>query len=445
MKEIPIYRISPFKAVRLMRRNFKAFREMVLNKHNDIGRIKFLMINLIFINNPSYVKHILYDNSKNYPKTSHLALQQPMWKNSLPFTNDYEHWKKDKTSMMPAFHKNHFESYVEVFTENCQKMLSEWEIYAQKDQPMDIYEMMTHLTLKNILQTLFGDSKLDIAEFNRLLVSVLLDFSAQTRSLGLKWKLPTKARFRYQKNMARVEELVLSLINARKSEQTQGNNVLDMLIAAYKDHPNQEQVVEYLKSEVFALLAAGHETASATLEWIWITLSENPTVTQKLRQEIKEVLNGRTPTFEDLANMPYTRGVVLETMRMHPPIDALSRRTVAEDEIDGYRIPANSITIMSVSSVHRREEFWENPHGFNPERFFSIDLKNKYLYAYLPFGAGPRICIGKEFSIVEISLIVAMVIQKFDLYLLPNFKLKSTTDTLVIRPQYDLLMKVKSV
>ncbi len=445
MKEIPRYNISSYKALRSVQSDFPGFRETLLDFHNDICQCKIFNINIIVINKPSYIKHILYDNSKNYKKIMPTnTLNQSMLKNALIFINDLEHWKKDKISMMPAFQKGHYENYCQVFTENCQEMLNGWQAYAEKDQPIKIYEIMSHLTLKNLVQTLFGNIPLDIEKFTELLVSVLADFSAQTRSIfGLKWKLPTAARSKYLSNVALLESLVEGMISERKNYQ--GNNLIDMLIATYKNHPNQEEIDEYVKSEVLGMLVAGHETTSAALAWIWVLLSEQPTVTQKIRQEVTDVLQGRTPSYEDLAKMPYTRGVVLETLRIYPPANGVSRKVMEDDEIDGYRIPAKSHISVVIPSVNKREEYWGNPQGFNPERFSSIDLRNEYLYAYLSFGAGPRICIGKDFSLVEMCLIVAMVVQKFDLYLLSNFKLEKTTKALIVSPQYDLLMKLKRI
>lgn len=447
MKKIPQYEKSSFAALREISADFYAFRDKLLALHKDICACKVWHLNLIFINKPEYIKHVLYDNHRNYIKMLRAdILKKSFGEYSLIATNNYEEWKNQKKIMIPAFQASYYEIYSKVFTENCQAMLSRWEEYAKRGEPININDMMTELALKNLLQTLFGNISLDILPFSHLLRTLTSDIEEQSKSyFRLKWILPTPSRIRSEKNYNKVNEIVLNLLETRRASQKKENNLIDMLIGVYENESDRQLATERVLAQLVTMLGAGYETSVATLCYLWILLSQHPTVAQKLREEANSVLNGRNPTYNDLAKLPYTRAVVLETLRLYPPIAGLMRTAVAEDQIDGYRIPAKSIVSVGISSIHRRPDYWENPEGFNPERFLPNNFDSeKYLYTYLPFGAGPRVCIGRDFAITEISLILAMVIQKYDLYLPPHFKLRMQ-EAVVAMPQYDLKMRLKKI
>jgi cytochrome P450 len=175
-----------------------------------------------------------------------------------------------------------------------------------------------------------------------------------------------------------------------------------------------------LRDEVMTLVLAGHETTANALAWTWYLLSKTPDVWERMRAEVTSVLGDRDPTFEDVPKLKYVRQVIEETMRIYPPVWMFGRRALAEDSLRGFRVPAGSLVALSPYLTHRHPDFWPNPEGFDPDRFATEAVSKRHKYAYLPFGGGPRICIGNSFAIVEAQIIAAMIAQRWRLELVPN-------------------------
>ncbi len=187
-------------------------------------------------------------------------------------------------------------------------------------------------------------------------------------------------------------------------------------------------------------MLAGHETTANQLAWTCYFLSQHPEVVQKLRTELNKVIGERIPTVQDLSKLVYTRNVLQESMRLYPPVWIISRRTIDDDEINGYAIPAGTTVTLCSYTLHRHPDFWENPEAFNPERFSSERSENQE--AYFPFGGGPRSCIGGHFAMMEAQLILAMIVQRYDLELVPGHPVEPEP-LVTLRPRYGLKMLLR--
>ena len=174
-----------------------------------------------------------------------------------------------------------------------------------------------------------------------------------------------------------------------------------------------------LRNEVAVMLFAGHETTAAALTWAFHLLSQHPEVEQCLHAELAEVLGGRAPTMDDLPKLRFNRMIIEETLRLYPPAWSMSRQSIDEDEIGGYRLPAKASLNVVINNVHRDPRFWDEPERFNPERFLPERSANRPHFAYLPFG-GPRLCIGNQFALAEAQLVLAIVAQQYQLRLIPG-------------------------
>jgi len=179
-----------------------------------------------------------------------------------------------------------------------------------------------------------------------------------------------------------------------------------------------------LTDECLTMLVAGHETTATTLSWIWALLHQHPEVEARLHAEVDSVLAGRVPTLEDLPQLPYTRMVVDEALRLYPPVYVLSRKVVKEDELCGFRIQAGSSVDLSPYATHRLPELWEQPEQFRPERFTPEQVAKRPRFAYFPFIAGPRQCIGNSFALMEAQVITACISQRFRPRMVPGYTLK---------------------
>ncbi len=196
---------------------------------------------------------------------------------------------------------------------------------------------------------------------------------------------------------------------------------------------------QQIRDELVTMLVAGHETTSQALAWTFYALSQDTGIEDRLHAELETVLGGQTPTFDHLSNLPYTRQVIEETLRLFPPTVAIARRAIEEDEIGGYTIPKDSIIFLTPFFTQRRPDFWPDPLHFDPDRFTPELAANRHKHAYFPFGSGPRTCIGNTFAMMESTLILAMIAQRYRLRLVPNFPVEPWA-ALTMRPRYGLKM-----
>src|SRR5262249_27907070 len=188
-----------------------------------------------------------------------------------------------------------------------------------------------------------------------------------------------------------------------------------------------------LRNEIALMIVAGFETTAVALGWAFAFLSKHPSVVREVRAEIRSVLGGRVPTVADLPRLELVRQVIEESMRLRPPAWFMSRKAVAEDTVSGITIPAGSNVIISPYLTHRHPDFWPNPEGFDPHRFSSAESKDRHPMAYLPFGGGPRKCIGMAFALMEMQFAVAMVMASYDLHLVPGYE-PDVNPSMTLRP-----------
>jgi cytochrome P450 len=193
---------------------------------------------------------------------------------------------------------------------------------------------------------------------------------------------------------------------------------------------------------VITLLLAGYDTTASAITWTWYLLSQNPSINDKLYDEVDRVLAGRLPEYEDLSDMPYSRMVFDEALRYYPPAWILGRKALEDDELGGYDIPGGTIIAISPFAVHRHKDFWEDPEKFDPERFSPERSEGRHHFAYLPFGAGPRQCIGNNFALMEAGLIIAMIAQRYRLQLVPGQTIKPEP-IFILRPPRQLMMTLQ--
>ncbi len=237
-------------------------------------------------------------------------------------------------------------------------------------------------------------------------------------------RLPIPLNRRFERALAILDEEVYRIIRQRRRDgYGKGDDLLAMLMEARDEDTGESMSDRQLRDEVITIYLAGHETTANALSCLWYLLSKNPEAARKVREEVSCVLRGRWPGFEDLPMLVYTRMAVEETLRLYPPVWITSRKALGVDEIGGYRIPAGSRLMLSPYVTHRRADLWENPDGFVPERFVPGSGNNgngRQRYAYYPFGGGARQCIGNGFALMEATLVVSAVLQRYRLDLVPG-------------------------
>jgi cytochrome P450 len=250
--------------------------------------------------------------------------------------------------------------------------------------------------------------------------------------------LPVPAMMRVKRAVRELDKIVNRIIQQRRASGQDTGDLLSMLMAA-RDEDGSGMSDRQLRDEILTFLLAGHETTAVSLSWTWYLLSQYPEVEQKLRQEIREVLTGRTPQLEDLPRLPYTDKVVKESMRLYPPAWSLARTVAKEIELGGYQLPVGSNVVMSPWILHRDPRFFERPEEFNPDRWTADVAQRLPKFAYFPFGGGPRLCIGASFAMMEANLLLATIAQGFQLRLVPGHPV-AALPSITLRPKHGMRM-----
>jgi cytochrome P450 len=327
-------------------------------------------------------------------------------------------------------------------TDTTLAMLERWQDTGS--QPLDIPLEMTRLTLRVAGLTLFNLDLSNDADLVGHTFSVILPQLLKYSFLPFPplW-VPTPGNRRLQAGLETLNQVVYDIISQRRRHLTEASmetaDLLSMLLAARDEETGEGMNDQQVRDEVMTLLLGGHETTSSTLTWIWYLLSQHPEVEQRLHEEVDRVLGGQLPTVDRLEDLPYTRQVIQETMRLYPAAFFVIRHAIAADEIGGYPVAANSMIFLMAHWVHRHPAFWEEPERFDPDRFTPERSANRPRYAYIPFGGGPRLCIGNSLAMMEAQLVLATVAQRYFLRLVPGHPVEPEV-LLTPRPRHGLPM-----
>ena len=331
--------------------------------------------------------------------------------------------------MQPAFHHTRIEKLDGMIVEATQSMLDGWQTAFEANQPIDIAREMAALTLTITTRSLFG---VDLGDEVREVGEIINRAASFLEKPGSSRLIQSAKEF---------GEVVDRIIQQRKQNFKDGGDLLSSLLMARDENGAAELDDEELRTQVMTLMLAGYETTASTLTWTWHLLAQNLWAMERLRSEVRQTLQGRLPQYADLDNLTYTGMVLDESLRLFPPAWTLGRRAIAEDVIGGFYIPADAVIAICIYVLHRHPGFWEEPDTFNPERFSPENLKNHNKYAYIPFGAGPRQCIGNNFGLMEAALVMACVLQRFELHSMPGMEVKPQA-LFVLRPNRDVMMSL---
>jgi cytochrome P450 len=249
--------------------------------------------------------------------------------------------------------------------------------------------------------------------------------------------VPTPGNARFRKAVLALRKIVLDIIAERCRDGRDHNDLLSMLLAVRDEETGEGMKDDQLRDEVLTLILAGHETTATALSWTWYLLSQNPEAERKLHAELDQVLGGRAASVGDLPNLNYTGMVIDEAMRLYPPVWAVGREAIADDEIMGYHVPKGCNVVLSQWLAHRHPAFWTNPNRFEPERFSAERAAGRPRYAFFPFGGGPRMCIGNLLALTEAQIVLATVAQKYRLRVLANHPI-GLQPLVTLRPRYGL-------
>jgi cytochrome P450 len=372
---------------------------------------------------PEHVKHILQDNNHNYVRGVIFGRVKVLAGDGL-ITTEGEFWRRQRRLAQPAFHRARIGALATLMTEATETLLARWAPHAASGAPLDIADEMKRLTLAIAGRALFGIDLSDEADRVSRDVTIGLEFvnrrMHQILPLPMFVPMPTPAALRFRRSRRALDRIVYGIIAERRASGRDTGDLLSMLLATRDEETGEAMSDRQLRDEVMTFLFAGHETTAVALSWTWYLLSRHPEIAGRLADELRRVLAGRVPALEDLPALPYTRQVIEEAMRLYPPAWGNGRQAVAEDTIDGFRIPAGTLVGFSPYVTHRHPALWENPEAFDPDRFAPERTNGRPRYAYFPFGGGPHRCIGEDFALLEAQLVVATIAQRYRFDLVPG-------------------------
>lgn len=414
------------------------------NRYGGIVRMKMGPYLVHQITRPEHVKHVLQNNAANYERGRFYRGFNLFFGRGM-LTTDGAEWKTRRAVSQPFFNRTKLRARSSVITTTVDELLDKWEGAAESGEHIDVTDDMMWLAMGVLGRLLYGVDLRDYAE--RLMPAVRFSLKAMILTGEVKQMLPKWVPTRYQRDLRRYQGVLNGVMDEIIELHRQGRGSPDSVVAALLDATHQVTgrpfTQQQIRAELKTLFLAGHETTGCALTWTLYAIAKYPEVRRKLTAQLQSVLDGRVPTAEDLPRLPYLRQIVDETLRMYPPIWLFPRDAVAEDNIDGYRIPAGSTILVPTYAAHHNKDSWEDPEAFDPERFCPVSGKTgRDRYDYFPFGGGARKCIGMDLALLEIQLAVAMIIQRYHPSLVAGHPV--TPGALVsLRPLPQVLMSVR--
>jgi cytochrome P450 len=387
-----------------------------------IGAVRAGAREYFVVNDATAAQRVLLDNASDYCKGPSYDELRPFLGDGL-FTSDGDKWRRQRKLAQPAFHHKRLSALADTISRSVLEMLERWDALARSGEAFDVAKEMMELTLTVVGRALFSADLHQIAGDMRREFTFVLQQTDRRMMAAVRlprW-LPLPSHLRFDRAIRLLDANVAALIRARRAAASTGQapplDLLSMLLEACDEETGEGMTDDQLRDEVLTLMLAGHETTASAMAWTFAALGEHPEVDARVGEEVAGALGGRTPAFADLPALSYCSRVIHESMRLFPPVWIIERRALREDVLAGHRIPKGSIVSIGTYLIHRNGAYWPDPLRFDPERFAPEQEKVRPRFAYLPFGGGPRICIGNHFALMEAQITLALVAQRYRLVL----------------------------
>jgi cytochrome P450 len=424
-------------------------------RYGDVVRFKFGPFQYYLVNDPDVVKHVLVDNPKGYTKSrNYLGLKVVLGEGLL--TSEGDHWRRQRKLAQPAFHRDKLAGFATSMSMATRDMLTRWTREGA-DKSFCIHAEMMRLTFRIVGLTLFssdvdGDAK-DVGHALEVAMHWANDYAESM--IRVPPYIPTPGNVRFRRAKKTLDDVVFRLIAERRAQAAKtgdfGGDLLGMLMSATEE-PDPSAASssasaarsgmddQQLRDEIITMILAGHETTANLLSWTFSLLSKHPEVERRVREEARRVLGDRDPVLEDVKSLEYTKMVLEEALRLYPPAWVFERQAIAPDTLGGYAIEPGAIIGLCPYVLHRHPDHWENPEAFDPERFRPERAEKRPRYAYLPFGGGPRTCVGNHFAMMEGQILLAMIVREQRLELEANHPVV-LDPVITLRPKHGIKVR----
>jgi cytochrome P450 len=422
----------PFRQIRAVQRDTLGFLRRNFEQHGDFIEYPVGLFSAFQLTAPDLIEHILLHNYRNYSKETiqFTTLADVTGQGLLTSNGDF--WLKQRRLCQPAFHRRYLDHMAAVIVAATERLCQRWDKLAADKTIIDLDAEMMQLTLEIIGELLFNADLSDRAGKLTQAVNELLDYvmyrAYNPLSVVTRY-LPTPRQRRFRRALGLLEGLI-----EQRSVTSAQYSVAGMLAETGMDKTA-------LRDELMTFLIAGHETSASGLTWLFYLLSQHDQVRARLESEVAG-LNGRFPTPADLPQLPYLTQVMWESLRHYPPSWLISRRALADDLLRDTAVPRRSYVIISPYTIHHHPDYWPNPDQFDPDRFAPGQAEQRPRFAYIPFGGGPRLCIGDRLAQLEMQLITAMITQRFRLRLVAGHPVEAV-GRVTIRPRHGMAMRIE--
>lgn len=385
--------------------------------HGDTFRVRMADAEMLVVVHPDAIERVLGGANDQFVKGTSYDLFRLMFGEGM-LTMEGSAWRERRRLAQPSFHRERIQGFAKTMAEITGDALASWRRRVPEGGVLDMHAEMMRLTLEIVCATLFGQrlGEQSTSSSSHAFGEALALISERGSSIPIPLAIPTPTNLRMRRAIRTLDEGVSAIIaKARASapDSPVRSTLLGMFLDARDDQGNglDERA---LRNEVLTMFLAGHETTALLLTWLFTLIGEGDPAMHRMREEVDAVLDGRTPTFEDVPRLVYTRQVIDEVLRLRPPAWTVARDAQYDGELAGVRVRKGHRVLPAILLTHRHPAFWRDPERFDPDRFAPGTSKERHRWSYLPFSMGSRMCIGNQFSLVEATLIIAMITQRLE-------------------------------
>ena len=427
----------------LLRKNPTKVIQKFITENGETVRLTLPFRKVVIVSNPDSLRSILLENNKNYRKSLAYDMLKLLLGNGL-LTSEGDFWKKQRRLIQPAFGKKKLEELTQVMVAETEKSVARLLKMADKNESTDLLAEMNALTLDIISKSMFSSGVEDKAQIVADEITRLNNFAVDKLNMAfpLPHWIPTPLHQKEKKSLATLDKVIFEIIDNRRKTKEQKDDLLSMLLDVQDEDTGERMSDQQLRDEVMTIFIAGNETSSNALTWTLYLLSQHPEIEKKLVAEIKERFTDKPITTASIMEFHYSKMILEESMRLYPPAWIVGRRPLEDVEIEGYNIPKDTNILMPVFSLHKNPNYWNDPEKFDPERFKPETRNNIDRFVYLPFGGGPRMCIGNHFALLEMQIALTKLYQNFSFELEKGFSV-DLDPLITLRPKHGMMMKVR--
>ncbi len=402
---------------------------------------------MILTTDPDFIQHILQKNNKNYRKSEvHFDKIQHFLGRGL-LTSEGPYWLQQRRLIQPGFHKKRLEALLELMDKVAIEVLNDLDEEIKTLPEVDMYEKMLEITFRIIANSIFGQDlgPEQLTKLSDSITTLQAFIVRQIRQPYLNSWLKFSGQVKeHEKLRDEADAIIRHYIEERRQSEESHSDLLQMLMEARYEDTGEGMTDQQLIDEVKILFVAGHDTSANALAWTWYLLTQHPEALEKVRQEVTAIIGEGQPSFENVMQLEYTQQVIEESMRLFPPAWTTNRVAAEDDEFKGIPIKKGTTFATYIYGVHHSPELWDDPESFKPERFSKEEKKKHHPYAFIPFGGGPRLCIGNNFALMEMKLILARMVNRYEISLMPGQEVKPLP-LITLRPENGIRVKVKKL